>query len=387
MPMNERAALDDGSVPSGAVSPRRSRTLRGPPGAVARVRALGAARPERRRPRTVRGRGSEAARDVLGRRVVSGASPRRGQPLRGAPARVPLPSRTRRFGDRPRLELLHEITEGLSYPEDVAVSPDGNLLAVTHSMSDDLGVSLFPIDATVACPGPGRGDASPGDARVGVSRRELLPRFGHLAFTEIGAPGYVEVVRVATTTRERTCLLENRHAPLKPKSVAFSRDGRFAVIAMALNASPAAGRRGRGRIVSVHRFDAASGVIGEALAEMHGAATALVNMDICTFLPSISGTPYRILVADQGADMVTLFAFDPEATDAGLHRRLRGRPVLSPWRGRLRRRPFRRGDHLWRRQRIHRSGGPSVCSASGRADGVTHVRRCPRVFHASMMWR
>ena len=44
--------------------------------------------------------GSEAARDVLGRRVVSGASPRRGQPLRGAPARVPLPSRRRRFGDR-----------------------------------------------------------------------------------------------------------------------------------------------------------------------------------------------------------------------------------------------------------------------------------------------
>ena len=37
------------------------------------------------------------------------------------------------------------------------------------------------------------------------------------------------------TTRERTCLLENRHAPLKPKSVAFSRDGRFAVIALALN--------------------------------------------------------------------------------------------------------------------------------------------------------
>ena len=46
----------------------------------------------------------------------------------------------------PRLELLHEMTEGLSYPEDVAVSPDGNLLAVTHSMSDDVGVSLHPID-------------------------------------------------------------------------------------------------------------------------------------------------------------------------------------------------------------------------------------------------
>ena len=57
----------------------------------------------------------------------------------------------------PRLELLHEMTEGLAYPEDVAVSPDGNLLAVTHSMSDDLGVSLHPIDTVSLAPGrPGR---------------------------------------------------------------------------------------------------------------------------------------------------------------------------------------------------------------------------------------
>ena len=63
---------------------------------------------------------------------------------------------------------------------------------------------------------------------------------------------------------------------------------------------------------------------------MHGADTALVNMEICTFLPSILGTPYRILVANQGADVVAAFTFDPGAAHAGLHRHLRGRPVLSP---------------------------------------------------------
>ena len=76
---------------------------------------------------------------------------------------------------RPRLELLHEMTEGLAYPEDVAVSPDGTLLAVTHSMSDDLGVSLHPIDAVSLAPGPAGETLRRGDARVGVSRRELLP--------------------------------------------------------------------------------------------------------------------------------------------------------------------------------------------------------------------
>ena len=212
----------------------------------------------------------------------------------------------------PRLELLHEMTEGLAYPEDVAVSPDGNLLAVTHSMSDDLGVSLHPIDAVSLAPGPAgetlrRGTR--GSAFHGVS---FSPDSRHLAFTEIGAPGYVEVVR-ATTTRGRTCLLENRHAPMKPKSVAFSHDGRFAVIALALNATPGPGAAAPDGLLSVHRFDAGSGVIGEALAEMHGADTALGNMEICTFLPSISGTPYRILVANQGADVVTAFTFDPGA--------------------------------------------------------------------------
>jgi hypothetical protein len=213
----------------------------------------------------------------------------------------------------PRLELLHEMTEGLSYPEDVAVSPDGNLLAVTHSMSDDLGVSLHPIDPASLTPGPAgetlrRGTR--GSAFHGVS---FSPDSRHLAFTEIGAPGYVEVVRAATTTRERTCLLENRHAPLKPKSVAFSHDGRIAVIALALNVTPGPGAAPSDGLLAVHRFDAPSGVIGEALAEMHGAETELLNMEICTFLPRSSGTPYRILVANQGADVVTAFTFDPGA--------------------------------------------------------------------------
>ena len=106
---------------------------------------------------------------------------------------------------------------------------------------------------------------------------------------------------------------ENRHAPMKPKSVAFSPDGRFAVIALALNIAPQAGAVSADDMLSVHRFDPARGVIAEAVAEMRGADSPLGNVEICTFLPTISGTPYRILVANQGADVVTPFAFDPEA--------------------------------------------------------------------------
>lgn len=216
-------------------------------------------------------------------------------------------------GSPVRLELLHERTEGLSYPEDVAVSPDGSLLAITHSMSDDLGVTLHPVDAISLTPGPAGKVLRPGTRGSAFHGVSFSPDSRHLAFTEIGAPGYVEVVRVATTTRERTCVLENRHAPMKPKSVAFSPDGRFAAIALAPNVAPQAAAVPADGMLSVHRFDAARGVIAEVVAEARGADSSLGNVEICTFLPTIVGTPYRILVANQGADAVTAFAFDPEA--------------------------------------------------------------------------
>jgi hypothetical protein len=114
-----------------------------------------------------------------------------------------------------RLELLHERIEGLSYPEDVAVSPDGKLLAITHSMSDDLGVSLHQVDAVSLTPGPAEEVLRRGTRGSAFHGVRFSPDSRHVAFTEIGTPGYVEVVRVATT-RERTCVLENRLAPMKP---------------------------------------------------------------------------------------------------------------------------------------------------------------------------
>jgi hypothetical protein len=130
-------------------------------------------------------------------------------------------------GDRPpRLELLHEMTEGLSYPEDVAVSPDGRLLAIAHSLSNDFGISLHAIDAVSLAPATGE-MIRRGRAFHSVN---FSPDSQYLAFAEVATPGYVEIMRVASPSRERTCLLQSRDAPLMPKAVAFSRDGRFVAI-------------------------------------------------------------------------------------------------------------------------------------------------------------
>jgi hypothetical protein len=214
-----------------------------------------------------------------------------------------------------RLALLHETSEGISFPEDVAVSPDGNLLAISHSMSDDHGISIHPLDAMSLAPG------TPGQTiRRGRAFHCLnfSPDSRHLAFTEVSTPGSVEVIRVASTAGDRTCLLANKHAPMKPKGIAFSSDGRFVAIgrsapltpltvALAVEAAPL------GAMYSVYRFDAANGVISaDPVAELTCTNVSLGNVEMCTFLPTSPGKPYRILGANQAADTVTEFEFDAE---------------------------------------------------------------------------
>jgi hypothetical protein len=218
-------------------------------------------------------------------------------------------------GDRApaRLELLHQLTDGICYPEDVAVSPDGRLLAVTHSMTDGTGVSLRRIDPITLAPSPVGESLRRGMLGSAFHGLCFAPDSRHLAFTEVGAPGYIEVVRVDSPGRERTCLLENPHGPMKPKSVAFSPDARFVAVVWALNASPASGLAPAG-LVSVHRYDGARGVIDvDAVAQLAGGDLALGTLEMCTFLPPAAGPSYRILAASQGADLVASFALDTEA--------------------------------------------------------------------------
>jgi hypothetical protein len=210
-----------------------------------------------------------------------------------------------------RLELLHEVDHGIEFPEDVAVSPDGTLLAIGHALSKQCGVTLFAIDPESLAPTK-RESVRAGDGLLAFHGVNFSPDSRHLVMCEITNPGYVEVVRVTSPSRERTCLVPNPLAPLKPKSTAISHDGRFAAIAMGLNGTPNRGALPCGGRVRVHRYDAANGIISaEPIAEFKPPDLALAALDLCTFAPTAAGEPYRILVVDQGTDSVFSFDFDP----------------------------------------------------------------------------
>jgi glycosyltransferase involved in cell wall biosynthesis/DNA-binding beta-propeller fold protein YncE len=212
------------------------------------------------------------------------------------------------YGDPFRLRLLHEVNEGLAFPEQVAVSPDGSVLAISHSESKAHGISLHTIEANspttiTAC----------GMFRVGPAFHGLYfsPDSRYLAFTEIGAPGYVEVA--AINSGACTCRLGNLYVPFKPKGVAFSRDGCFVVVTFASNVQPENLPTTSGGILAVHRFDAEQGMMEpEAVAEWRSSDSSFGAMEMCTILPALPGRPFRILAADQSADIVLAFDFDPQ---------------------------------------------------------------------------
>jgi DNA-binding beta-propeller fold protein YncE len=212
-----------------------------------------------------------------------------------------------------RLELLHETSEGIDFPEKVAVAPDGTRLAVAHSQSEAFGISAFSIDAQSRVPAARREVIRPGGNPTRAFHSACFsPDSRHLAFTEISEPGYVEVVNVASPAREQTCFIANRLAPLKPKSVAFSHDGQFAAIAMGYNGTPNHRSLPSGGMLMVHRFDPVSGVVAsQPLAELRGEGLSLATSDMCTFLPTAADEPYRIIVVDQAADSIPAYEFDP----------------------------------------------------------------------------
>jgi DNA-binding beta-propeller fold protein YncE len=206
----------------------------------------------------------------------------------------------------PRLVLLHERKTKGSYPEDVAAAPNGRMLAITHSMSKDVGVTLHAIDPISIMPNAGK-VIRRGPYSHGLS---FSPDSRHLAFTEIGPIGYVEVVRVSSWFRRRTCVLENRHSPLKPKSVAFSRDGRFAAVGLSMNASEQAGDVVSAAMLSIHRFNAARGIIeSHPVAELREVGVWPAGLEICAFLPNEPDQSYVVLTTNQVADVVTAFEF------------------------------------------------------------------------------
>ncbi len=135
-------------------------------------------------------------------------------------------------------------------PENLAFSRDGLLLAITNSR--DGAVHVFAVDPAthLVDPQPRATLRAEGDVNAhGVS---FSPCSRFLAFTTVDEPGFVRVGRIHRDASGRIDAefvqsLPNPHAPLKPKGIDFSPDGRFVSICYSPNAKKEK-KRGMGRL-------------------------------------------------------------------------------------------------------------------------------------------
>jgi 6-phosphogluconolactonase (cycloisomerase 2 family) len=212
--------------------------------------------------------------------------------------------------------------DGLAAPENLAFSPDGRWVAITNSA--DGAVNVYRIDPRTHLIDTAPAATTRHASDVNTHGVGFSPCSRYLAFTTVDHPGYVRLFRVVADDRGGVELvsfqhIENRRAPLKPKGLAFSPDGRFVLLSYAANASRA--RRVPHGLIAVHAFH---DVIDEQPSAVYRGTgrLRLDNPDDVAFL-----TDGRLLiVTDQARDVAAIVGFDPATGRIGPWRATLGNP-------------------------------------------------------------
>ena len=197
---------------------------------------------------------------------------------------------------------------GLAEPENLSFSPDGRLLAVTNSR--DGAVVLYDVDRSThrIDPTPVARIHCAGDVNAHGVSFSHCGRF--LAFTTVDSPGYLRVFTIVHSAAGRVLATPFQHianmvAPLKPKGVDFSPDGRRVVVCYAPNAG--SGPEGGRGLLAMHSFDAERGLGSQPLWS-GGAELGLRNPDDVRFSPYGS----HVVVTNQDIDTATILTVDEE---------------------------------------------------------------------------
>ncbi|NNL68248.1 MAG: hypothetical protein HKP30_18510 [Myxococcales bacterium] len=216
-----------------------------------------------------------------------------------------------RFDPRARrLHLLQTFSgpEGDARPENLAFSPDGRWLAITHIRRG--GVDVHAVDRAT-----GRFVAEPRITIRGADRTLHGVGFSacsrYLAFTTLDEIARVRLFRIreegpARVWAESIQDFTSRRTRLKPKGVDFAPNGRFAAICYAPNVREAPGGSDGG-LLCIHRCRPAGGIDPHPVSTAGRELVPSIPEDV-RFFPDGA----HVAVSSQASDVVTLLAVDPE---------------------------------------------------------------------------
>lgn len=210
---------------------------------------------------------------------------------------------------RRALTLVQTLVDppGLVLPENLAFSPDGDLLAITNSI--DGAVNLFAVAAESHAIAPAPAVTIGAEDGVNPHGVSFSPCGHFLLYSTVESPGSLRCFRLVRRPRgglEAMPLqvLPNRFAPLKPKGVAFAPDGRHVVVSYGPNVEKHAHSAGPGFVASF-AFDPRTGCSpGPIFVRMQG-----LGLD-CVEDVSVYPDATHIVVNDQAGDRAAVITFD-----------------------------------------------------------------------------
>ena len=222
------------------------------------------------------------------------------------------------------LQTLNDV-RAVARPENLAFSPDGTLLAVTNSAGGTVTIFAVDLQTHLIDPTPvGSIECGPHVNPHGIA---FSPDGGVLFFSSVEHPG---ALRAYALTRSSTGVelvlvqeIANAYAPLRPKGVAFSPDGRFVAIAYGSNAEVHAHRDSAG-FLAIYGFDPKSGCAREPLSISNRRLGLRCAEDV-NFVANGS----HLAVTDQALDAVVIVRFESTSGRIGRNKLALSNPAAQ----------------------------------------------------------
>ncbi len=189
----------------------------------------------------------------------------------------------------------------LRHPENLAVSPDGTLLAVANAYPY---VSIYSIDTTTHLISP--------TPIFSVSGRDLIhaarfsPDGTHLAYVSFDRNKSVCIYKILNNANGFNLKLVYQQAntyDARAKGIYFTQNGKYAVLTYARTVGNAT-RFGFKNYLVVQRFNQLQGTLGEIVCRVTG--------NFSTEDVALSHNNDAIILSDQGHDALYIYPFDSE---------------------------------------------------------------------------
>ncbi len=214
-----------------------------------------------------------------------------------------------------RLQLIHQHTEDINFPEDISISANHSYAAITNTLNSTQGVSIFKMDAVSF-------HFTHLISRICTEHTchgiQFSPDSKHIVFTIISPPGSVEVYAVSDLDVQHTFSLENPDPQHRPKAACFTKDSKYIAILYSLAAGPSFNLQINKSKICIHPYSSEKGEIGHPIiAEYIHQTESNCAFEIGAFQWLAARQVYSLYITDQ-EDKIFKFIFDPQSLKIGL---------------------------------------------------------------------